>query len=176
MIVGIVFFAVYVIAGAAFAVYGARTARIRRYAVAEGVASAVGVIVAAVSYFSFGRLPGHVVPDAEMLSVSKEAFSVFALVALIVSASVILLSGLSVALNLAEKKKPGAYVRGLWYAAPAIGTVSVFTMAIFALRFTDGLAAPAYGEITAFALGAALALRVVLMAAALIRSRSEDVL
>ena len=175
MTVSVILFVLYLAAGVAFAVWGIRMGGRKTvvYPIVEGALSVLGIAAALILFFSFGRLPGAAIENAEYLEWASEAYSVYAKAVAIVWAVVAVIGGLRLLVRFAEKKKPGVWGTALDLAAPFIGAAVVFAVAIAARAMFSDLS-PAFGfEITAFALSAAFGLRFLLALTALIGKREE---
>ncbi len=175
MTVSVILFIVYIAAGVTFAVWGIRAGGRKTvlYPIVEGALSVLGTAAALILYFSFGRLPGAAIENAEYLEWASEAYSVYARAAAIVWAVVAVIGGLRLLVRLGEKKKPGVWGSALDLAAPFIGAAVIFVVAIAARAMFSDLSPTIGFEITAFALAAAFGLRFLLALTALI-GRRED--
>ena len=170
MIASVILFVVYVAAGVAFAVWGIRAGGKKTvlYPIIEGVLSVLGIAAALILYFSFGRLPGRAIENADYLEWAAEAYSVYATAVAIVWAVVALIGGLRLLIRLAEKEEPGVWGSVLDLAAPFIGAAVIFLAAIAARALFSDLSSLIGFEISAFALAAAFGLRFLLALTALI--------
>ncbi|MBR3424287.1 MAG: hypothetical protein IKN50_01130 [Clostridia bacterium] len=169
-----ILFVAYLAAGVALAVWGVKGGKKTVvYPVIEGALSVLGIAAALVIYFSFGRLPGRTVENAERLEYAAESFSVFAKVILIICAVVVVLCGLRLLLRLIDTEKTGVWGIALDVATPLVGSavIFLFTVALYSV-FYDITSSFGF-EITAFALSAALGLRFLLALGALLGKREE---